>query len=355
MLFKSNSNGQYNLSGPSTRKVTKKPVVGSENSNSSRIVESKTAKAKVPDERAASIPEDTDNPDDLYEEDGEDMEIIHMRKDRHGRLVKIDTPIMSEYEKIRERAIAEREALWKKQLEELRKDLNELAESNGTKRKRGNEGEESEKIRPKKKRGGSEDNNVSNMADVRRSSRARPQVNYCLEKDETDPDWVPGSGDEEHKPRKSRARKRTATGRKNKLKNSPSPGPDRKGKRRQQEIPFSSINGRVGDEQENERMTLRPKKAVNYCPDGPPEDEFIFCVKCRRNRWMGCQIRGHEVIFDYEHNFEVGPSKLPNAGRGIFNNGIQPVPEGVMVSHYAIFVPFWGHLKEEPRFDDKME
>ena len=24
-------------------------------------------------------------------------------------------------------------------------------------------------------------------------------------------------------------------------------------------------------------------------------------------------------------------------------------------NHYAIFVPFWGHLNEEPRFDDKME
>ena len=228
--------------------------------------------------------------------------------------------------------LAEREALWKKQLEELRNDLKEFAETNGMKRKRGNEGEQSEKIRPKKKQRESDDD-VNNMADVRRSSRARPQVNYCLDKDETDPDWVPGSGDDEdHKPRKSRARKRTATGTKrNKMDLSPSPV--RKGKCRRQGIPSPSINGRVvGNEQETERMTLRPKKAVNYCPDGPPEDEFIFCVKCRRNRWMGCQIRGHEVIFDYAHNFEVGPSKLPNAGRGIFNNGIQPVPEGVMVS-----------------------
>ena len=50
---------------------------------------------------------------------------------------------------------------------------------------------------------------------------------------------------------------------------------------------------------------------------------------------MGCQIRGHEAIFDYDFKFEVGPSKLPNAGRGIFNNGIHPVPEGVMVSGYS--------------------
>ena len=99
-----------NLSGTSRDEiskhgVSKTPVVGSENSNSGLIVESKTANAKVPDERGASTPEDSDDPGDLYEEDGEDMEIIHMRKDRHGRLVKIDTPIMSEYEKIRERAI----------------------------------------------------------------------------------------------------------------------------------------------------------------------------------------------------------------------------------------------------------
>ena len=114
----------------------------------------------------------------------------------------------------------------------------------GTKRKRGNEGEESEKIRPKKKRGGSDDNNVSNMADVRRSSRARPQVNYCLEKDETDPDWVPGSGDEEEqKPRKSRARKRNATGRRGP--NRPSQSPAARGRKRRQLEPF-----KTDDEQE---------------------------------------------------------------------------------------------------------
>ena len=92
-------------------------------------------------------------------------------------------------------------------------------------------------------------------------------------------------------------------------------------------------------------MTLRPKKDVSYCPD-PPEDEFIFCVKCRRNRWMGCQIPGHEIIFDYEANFEVGPSKLPNAGRGIFNNGIQPVPEGVMVSACIELIWYMVYMEE---------
>ena len=144
-----------NLSGPS--EVTKKPVVGSENSNS-RIEESKPNNAKVnplhppeqentactveavpdlviqglldelieatiavnPDIRddpfiqflqmGASIPEeDADDPGDLYEEDGEDMVIVHMMRDRHGRLVKIDTRPMSQYEKIRERAIGKQQ------------------------------------------------------------------------------------------------------------------------------------------------------------------------------------------------------------------------------------------------------
>ena len=139
-----------NLSGPS--EVTKKPVVGSENSNS-RIEESKPINAKVnpvhppeqentactveavpdrviqglldelieatiavkPDIRDdPSIPEEgADDPGDLYEEDGEDTEIIHMKKDRHGRLVEIDTPPMSEYEKIRERAIGKQQHLKK--------------------------------------------------------------------------------------------------------------------------------------------------------------------------------------------------------------------------------------------------
>ena len=119
-----------NLSGPS--QVTKKPVVGSENSNS--IEESKTTDAKKvnppeqentdrviqvhfrddPDiqflQTGASIPEEeADDPGDLYEEDGEDMVIVHMMRDRHGRLVKIDTRPMSQYEKIRERAIGKQQ------------------------------------------------------------------------------------------------------------------------------------------------------------------------------------------------------------------------------------------------------
>ena len=123
-----------NLSGPS--QVTKKPVVGSENSNS--IEESKTTDAKVnplerentvetvpdrviqvhfrddPDiqflQTGASIPEEeADDPGDLYEEDGEDMVIVHMMRDRHGRLVKIDSRPMSTYEKIRERAIGKQQ------------------------------------------------------------------------------------------------------------------------------------------------------------------------------------------------------------------------------------------------------
>ena len=129
--------------------------------------------------------------------------------------------------------VAEREALWKKQLEELRQELAELAESGGEKRKREIEGEKPKK-KPRK--------SVVDRLDppvLRKSPRDTPQRNYCAGQDESDPDWHP-SDDEE--PRKSRPRKKVSSGGK-RTRRAESPPPDRGGKRRrQQELPESELD-----------------------------------------------------------------------------------------------------------------
>ena len=80
------------------------------------------------------------------------------------------------------------------------------------------------------------------------------------------------------------------------------------------------------------RRSLRPRAEVNYNLDEPSADEFVYCDQCKEECHNGCEIH---TIFDYDHNFEVGPSKLPGAGRGIFNNDLRDVPEGVMFGPYA--------------------
>ena len=129
--------------------------------------------------------------------------------------------------------VAEREALWAKQLEELRQELGELAESGGEKRKR-----EIEVEKPKKKPRES----VVDPPVLRKSPRDTPQRNYCAGQDESDPDWHP-SDDEE--PRKSRPRKKVSSGGK-RTRRAESPPPDRGGKRRrqqrQQKLPESELD-----------------------------------------------------------------------------------------------------------------
>ena len=130
--------------------------------------------------------------------------------------------------------VAEREALWAKQLEELRQELAELAESGGEKRKR-----EIEVEKPKKKPRESVVDRLDPPV-LRKSPRATPQRNYCgAGQDESDPDWHP-SDDEE--PRKSRPRKKVSSGGK-RTRRAESPPPDRGGKRRrQQKLPESELD-----------------------------------------------------------------------------------------------------------------
>ena len=102
---------------------------------------------------------------------------------------------------------------------------------------------------------------------------------------------------------------------------------------RQEDSDMSAAGSSMDGAAKNRRFR-RPRWAVKYNMDGPAEDEFIFCERCQEPKYNGCEI--HPVIFDYDHKFEVGPSKVSKkAGRGIFNNDIREVPEGVMFGPYS--------------------
>ena len=78
------------------------------------------------------------------------------------------------------------------------------------------------------------------------------------------------------------------------------------------------------------------KKAKKPAAAAPAADDLIYCTRCKVGRLDGCQLPGHEIIFDKNPNFEVGPSKIPKAGRGVFN-GMMPVREGVMVNAFGYY------------------
>ena len=60
-------------------------------------------------------------------------------------------------------------------------------------------------------------------------------------------------------------------------------------------------------------------------------DDYIFCDKCGTDRLGSCHLEGH-TVFVHEHDLEIGPSTIRNAGRGVFNASTTDViPEGTVV------------------------
>ena len=128
-----------------------KPEAGSENSNKWPVVE-ETVKNDKPEagsensNKSQVVEEIVENDEDDLWQDDVDMDIVHLVPDRRGRLVVRTERPMSDYERIREASIREREAKWGKKLEELRQGLNALVESNDKKKR----GEDKKEKRPKK-------------------------------------------------------------------------------------------------------------------------------------------------------------------------------------------------------------
>ena len=83
----------------------------------------------------------------------------------------------------------------------------------------------------------------------------------------------------------------------------------------------------VGNEEENvdgggERDNVPAARRKAGEPTSPAADDCIYCSKCVTDRHYGCQIPGHEVIFDDSPNFEIGHSKIPNTGMGVCEGAV---------------------------------
>ena len=199
-----------------------------------------------------------------------------------------DESPLSEYEKLRERNIREREESMKHVMEEIddaKRELNENTPGAAKRKMLSGKGG----VKPKKKK-------VAEVTAPRRSSRQRRVVSYAEESD--------GGGTTTNKV----SRKAVVTSSHN--------GEE-----------FSSISSR----------SLRPRKAVNYAEEPEvADDKFIWCGKCNKMEFNGCER--HPPLFSNLENTKLemeNRSVGRNAGDGIMNRG-------AVIAKGTIFGPYTG-------------
>ena len=209
-------------------------------------------------------------------------------------------PEMSEYEKLRERNIREREEMMKEVLEDINEAKQDMFDNAPRKRKKADTSDE-----PKSKKRKVQD---SEDFQVRRSGRRRKPVNYVVDEDED---------------KDSRIKKKNLS----------------------LEAPkYEEMHSSVGtDGQGSSSRTLRPRRPVCYTElDEPDVDSYIWCTDCDRLEFHGCET--HATLFGDNNmfNLQVGESavKAKNAGQGIFNLGKEVIPEGTVFGPYTgTFIP----------------
>jgi DNA-directed RNA polymerase subunit RPC12/RpoP len=215
-----------------------------------------------------------------------------------------DSPPMSDYEKLRERNIRERDEAMKEVLEEIevaKKDMSNHGPQAGKKPAYQEAGESSKRKK------------VEIVMEVRRSRRERNPVSYVEE------------GEREGR------RKTRVVGRREESCNG---SPVRR--RRKKAVPPQSQPTTPSSRK------LRPRKAVNYVEYPEPEaDGYIWCTPCGRGEYNGCEQ--HPPFFGDTKEFRlvVGPSSVEgkDAGDGVFNRG-KLIPEGVLFGPYGgNFIP----------------
>jgi hypothetical protein len=220
-----------------------------------------------------------------------------------------DSPPLSDYEKLRERNIRERDEAMKEALEGIEEAKQEMRDNAPGAKKR--VAEEEAVGRSKRKK-------VETVAvvEVRRSGRERKPVRYVVE-EETD--------GRSRRGRKEGWRSRATS-------DSPVRRRGRKAdtKQGQASVPTPSTRN------------LRPRQPVNYAEDPEPEaDGYIWCTPCGKEEYNGCER--HPPFFGdtKEFNLVVGPSGVEGkeAGDGVFNRG-KIIPEGVLFGPYSgNFIP----------------
>jgi DNA-directed RNA polymerase subunit RPC12/RpoP len=258
----------------------------------------------VPDAGASSLqspvvaPTDQPGEEIVYDEDDDDVQnpiVVH------AVMCGADSPPLSDYEKLRERNIRERDEAMKETLEEIdvaKKDMRNYGPQAGKKAAEENAGG-----RRKRKR-------VEIVMEVRRSRRERKPVSYAEE------------GEREGR-RKTREEKGDSSPVRSRRRKAASP---------QSHNPSTTPPSR----------NLRPRQAVHYVEYPVPEgDSYIWCTPCGRGEYNGCEL--HPPYFGDTKEFclVVGPSSVEakEAGDGVFNRG-KMIPEGVLFGPYSgNFIP----------------
>merc|ERR1719376_124979 len=82
--------------------------------------------------------------------------------------------------------------------------------------------------------------------------------------------------------------------------------------------------------------------------DVPKKDEYMFCDFCQDEFPGGCEEHPMDLWEEVEGIVKVCPSKIKNAGRGVFNVSGKPIPVGVVFGPYkGKFVPVHGYDKSK--------
>ena len=231
--------------------------------------------------------EDIENDEDPYqhvslddEEAGPGVPPLEVAANACGE----DESPLSEYEKLRERNIREREEAMKHVMEEIddvKRELNENAP--GAVKRQMDSGKDG--VKPKKQK-------VAEVTAPRRSSRQRRVVSYVEESEE---------------------------------------GGTMTSKVGRKAVITSSHNG------EEFSRSLRPRKAVNYAEEPEvADDKFIWCWKCNKMEFNGCER--HPPLFSNLENTELKVENSTvgrNAGDGIMNRG-------AVIVEGTIFGPYTG-------------
>ena len=206
---------------------------------------------------------------------------------------------MSEYEKLRERNIRERDEAMKEAMEEIEEAKQDMRDNAPGAKKRAAE-EEVGGTREKKKK-------VELVVEVRRSGRKRKPVSYVVEED------LDG---------RSRKRgKKFGGGRMNRKSSSPVRFGGGKANSKRDSPPTLPSSSR----------TLRPHKPIDYSEILEPEsDGFIWCSICNKEEYNGCEK--HSPYFGDNKEFKLEVEKSSQgwkAGEGVVNRG-KPIPKGVL-------------------------
>ena len=212
-----------------------------------------------------------------------------------------EVPKLSEYEKLRERNIQERNEAMKVVMSEIN-EVKRVLCNNALKKRKVKDNDVLEPSISKRRK--------VEVDVVRRSERERKPVNYVVDGDVN---------------RRSMQRTRIESGQRRKSLSVLSME-EKSTENGKKSAPVETL------EEELSSRKLRPRKPVCYTEMQEPEaDSYIWCSGCDRLEYHGCEV--HTTLFGDNRMFKLAVSKsgvrARNAGLGVFNKGNAVIPEGL--------------------------